>query len=300
MKKLLIAGTLILMVSLLVSCGLRTETSRYYYSPSWTRVGSIIFVGETSSTSKDILGSQISSSYSKYVQTIYPSGTGESSSLFDVTDAVPYAMTCSPSTEGQYVAYGDELRSGLYRKLVIRNISTSTHSGLETVELAFNPGIKSFDWSNDGAKIVYCTTQEIRTVDIDGSNDTLVVADTNLEFVTWKYGTMIAFVRTVGTGKILSLINPNGSARVDLDAAASVDLPQISSADTNEIYGIAGNDLAKVDVSGMPARTVVKANFAGELPRLSPDATQVTYSKTNESTGVYALEIASETETQVK
>ena len=176
MKKRLIVAGCLLAAGLLAGCGLKTETSNYYYSPSWTRAGSIIFVGETSSTSKDILGSQISSSYSKYVATVFPSGTGESASLFNATDAVPCAMTCSPSSEGQYVAYGDELRSDLYRKVVIRNISTSTHSGLETVELAFNPGIKSFDWSNDGTKIVYCTTQEVRTVNIDGSGDTLVVA----------------------------------------------------------------------------------------------------------------------------
>ncbi|MFH1683265.1 MAG: hypothetical protein ABIA67_00135 [Candidatus Margulisiibacteriota bacterium] len=280
-------------------CGLRTETTSYYYSPSWTRLGTIIFVGETSSVSRDILGSQISATSSRFVQTIYPSGTGESQSLFSATDAVPYVMTSCPTAE--YLAYGDTLRSGLYRKVVIRNISTSTHAGLETVELAFNPGIKSFDWSDDGTQLVYCTSDEVRTIDIDGFNDSLVVADSNIEFVSWRYGTRIAFVRTSGSDKILSLINANGTGRINMTAAASVDLPQISATNTNEVFGIAGGSLAKVDVSAVtPATTEVKASFTGELPRLSPDATKVTYSKSGETTGVYSLEIATGTETEVK
>ncbi|MBU0672088.1 MAG: hypothetical protein KJ732_03570 [Candidatus Margulisbacteria bacterium] len=299
MKRSLLVGLLLLGVILLSSCGLRTESNNYYYSPSWIRAGAIIYIGQTSNVNKDILGSQVSSSYTEWVKTIYPAGTGESSVLWDATGAPPYAMTASPVTD--YVAYGDDLRSGLYRKVVVRNIASGTHTGLELTELAFNPGVKSFDWSNDGTKLVYCTTAEVRTVDIDGGNDTLVTAESNLEFVAWKYGARIAFIRTSGSDKLLSVIYSSGSGRVDLLASASVDLPQISSANTNEVFGINGGNLAKVDVSaGTPATTTVKASFTGVLPRLSPDAANVTYSKSSETSGIYSLAVATGTETNVK
>lgn len=301
MRKLLVVSCLLLVVSLIAGCGERTESTRYYYSPSWTRDAKIIFIGATESVRKDILNSQLGSSSTQYVLTIYPTGTGESSSLFDVTDTTPYAMSCSPTTESAYVAYLDDLRSGLYRKIIIRNIAAGQHSGLEKVELVFSPGIKSFDWSNDGIKLVYCTTREVRTVDIDGTNDALVTAEANLEFVTWKYGSRIAFVRSSGSSKLLSLINSDGSGRIDLQANESVDLPQISAANTNIVYGIAGGSFCSVEATaGSPSTTEVKASFTGELPRLSPDASMVAYSKSGEDSGIYILYTATGTGETVK
>ena len=221
--------------------------------------------------------------------------------MFDVSDATSYAMSCSPTTEVDHVAYLDDLRSGLYRKIVIRNIAAGQHSGLEKVELVFSPGIKSFDWSNDGTKLVYCTTQEVRTVDIDGGNDALITAEANLEFVAWKYGGNIAFVSSQSAGKVLSLIDPNTKARTDVPVAASVDLPQISPINTNIVYGIAGGSFCSVEATaGSPSTTEVKASFTGDLPRLSPDASMVTYSKSGEESGIYILYTATGTEETVK
>ncbi|MBN2058062.1 MAG: hypothetical protein JW782_04655 [Candidatus Saganbacteria bacterium] len=297
-NKLSLLAVLGLMVTVISSCGVRTETNYYYYSPSWTRGGALIFIGATDSVEKDILGSQLSSTYSEWVKTIYPSGTGESSVLFDSSGNPPYAMTCSPT--GDYVAYGNDLRSGLYRTLVIRNISSGTHTGMELTELAFNPGVVAFDWSSDGTKLVYCTSTEVRTVGTDGSNDTLVTAEANLADVTWKYGNRIAFVRASGGSKLLSLIRDNGTNRTDLSSSESVDLPQISASNADEIYGVSSGDLVMVDVGGVPARSVIKADFPGVLPRLSPDAATLTYSKSSESTGIYVLNIATGAETKVK
>ncbi|PIS28799.1 hypothetical protein COT42_06975 [Candidatus Saganbacteria bacterium CG08_land_8_20_14_0_20_45_16] len=283
--------------AVLAGCGVQTSTHYYYYSPSWARDGKLIYLGATESVNRDILGGQLSSNYAEYTMTIYPSGTGESGALFDTTSARPYEMTCSPTTD--YVAYGDSLRSGLYRRVVLRNIAAGTHTGLEQLELAFSPGIKSFDWSNDGIKLVYCTSTEIHTVDINGDNDTLVVADSNLEFVAWKYGGRIAFVRTSGADKILSLIYADGSGRTDLAAASSVDLPQISSTNTDEVYGVVGSTYKKVVVSSR-VRSDLIASFTGEFPRLSPDTTLLTYSKSTETTGIYLYDLSAGTETQVK
>jgi hypothetical protein len=279
---------------------LRVESTTYTHSPGFTRDGKIIFVQGSERVDKDLLGSQMGSSYTEYVNTIFATGTGETASIFEVTDSPPYAMTCSPTTEAHYVAYGDDLRSGLFRKIVIRNFGSEQHLGLEKVEMVFDPGVESFDWSNDGTRLVYCTTSEVRIVNRDGSGDALVVAAGDLEFVTWKYGARIVFVRASGSDKLLSLINSDGSGRVDLSAANSVDLPQVSSADNTVIYGVSGGNFCSIDTDTPATPTVIAASFSGALPRLSPDASMVTYSKTGENTGVYVMYTATGTEEAVK
>jgi Tol biopolymer transport system component len=172
---------------------------------------------------------------------------------------------------------------------------------MERTELIFNPGIKSFDWSNDGTKLVYCTSSEVRPIKIDGSSDTLVLTISSLESVSWRNGGRIAFVTTAGTDKYLSLIYADGSGRLELAAAASVTTPQISALNTNEVIGLNGTTIASVDVSAVtPTLVTIKSSCAGDRLQLSPDASQLTYSKTNESTGVYLLNIATGVETKLK
>lgn len=279
-------------------CGEQVESTAFFYKPTWTREGKIVFVKGLQSVKKDFIGAQTGSSYAESVNIMSATGT-EEKYLFDATTATPYRMTCSPA--GDYLAYLDDLSGELFYKLVIRNISSAAHSGLETVEIVFTRGIASFDWSSDGTKLVYCTTQEVRTVGTDATGDALVVADTGLEFVAWKNGAQIAFVRKVGSDKILSMINPNGSGRKDLPAAASVDLPQISAVNNNLIYGIAGGKYCSVDVSvGSPATTEVLADFKGDLPRLSQAADKIVYSKVGEKSGIYVSGLSSKQEDQIK
>lgn len=300
MRKMIALGCVLLLVGLLAGCGERTESSRYYYSPGWTRDGKIIMIGATQTVNKDILGGQLGSSYAEYILTIFPSGTGESAALFDVTGAPPYAMTCSPTRD--YVGYLDELRGGEFGKVVIRSLSAEAHTGLREIQLSFYPKIKSFDWSNDGNKIVYCTSTEVRTRDwndFTGASDQLVTAEAGLEFVSWKNGGRIAFIYTSGGSKRLALIYPDGSGRTDLAAGLTVEYPQISSANTNEVFGVAGPSLVKVDVNAA-ASTEVMAAFAGQLPRLSPDASLVTYDKAAQDSGVYVCRVATGTEEAVK
>lgn len=298
MKKILLFTCLLLVVALLSGCGLRTDTNRYYYSPTWTRDSQILHIVTTQTVDKDIFGSQLDSDSTDFLQTIYPTGTGESPALFETTGSLPSLLTCSPNSD--YVAYADNLISGLYRKIVVRNISLAVHSGVEHLELAFNPGIVSFDWSNSGTSLVYCTPDEIRIIDLEGT-DTLVLEEDNLVNVSWKYGSRIAFVRTVGSSRRLSLVNPDGSGRLDLTASASVDYPQISAVDTSLVYGINQGDLARVDVDAVtPAIQVFGSDFPGDRVRLSPDATTLTYSKAGEKSGIYIMDIASGVETQVR
>ncbi|MBU1026224.1 MAG: hypothetical protein KKA31_00670 [Candidatus Margulisbacteria bacterium] len=302
MKRLMLLSCLLLVVSLLAGCGLKSESAFYYYSPSWVSDGRIILIGATETKDKDTFGAQIGSSYSEYVITINSTGTDESPSLFDATGAPPYSMSCSPTND--YVAYMDELRNNMFSKIIIRSTTLEAFTGLEMLELNFANKIKSFDWSSDGTKIAYCTTTEVRVRDwndFTGATDTLITAESDLQFVSWKYGGRIAFVYSSAGTLRLGLIYPDASGRIDLAAAASVDYPQISATNTNEVYGVNGTSYGKVDVSaGTPAFTSIKASFGGSLPRLSPDSTKVTYSKTGQSTGIYLLTVATEVETQIK
>ncbi|HVN67516.1 MAG TPA: hypothetical protein VMT55_04020 [Candidatus Sulfotelmatobacter sp.] len=284
------------------ACGERQESSKFYYSPTWTRAGTVPFILGLQTVRKDAIGTELGSSYYESVCTMDAAGAGENF-WFDVTGATLSAMSCSPTTD--YLAYLDDLRNGLYGKIVIRNISgTLPHTGLDTIDLVFSPGIKSFDWSNTGTQLVYCTTKEVRVRDwndFTGATDALVVAETSLETVSWQTGTRIAYVHATAAGKVLSIITPGGAA-TDLTVAQSVDKPQISSVNPNMIYGIAGGAYCVVDVSAPSVPVVILPNFKGDQPRLAPTtADKVVYSKTaTESSGIYILNLTTSAETKIK
>lgn len=294
----LIVSCLLLFASL-IGCGEKQENMRFYYNPAWTKSGDVIFITGLQSARTDALGSALGSTYTESLTTMTSAGLSDAF-IVDVTSDPAYKLTCAPT--GEYVAYMGTLRNGLYGKITVRNISTtSPHKGLETIELNFSPGIKAFDWSNDGTKLVYCTTQEVRTILVGGGSDTLVTAAASIEFVSWQNGNRIAYITDNGTNKILSLIYSDGSGNVNLSAGGSVDKPQISSANTNEVFGIAGGAYCKVNVAAVsPATSEVLASFGGEVPRLSAAADKVVYSKTGERSGVYILTLATSTEAKIK
>jgi hypothetical protein len=296
---LLLAGVLVI-----AGCG-GTTTSIFYGNSTWTADGSVMCLKDLQSTTKDVIGSQTGQTITDSIVSMTSAGASETFQ-FDVTGDLPYSMTVSPTTAAnQFVAYLGTLDSttNKFGKVVIRNISTGTHRGLATVTLSFPDGIRSVDWSNTGTQIVYCTTNEVHTVNLDGTGDTTVIAGlTNVTFVGWKYGTRIAYVHTVGSDTILSLINANGTGNVNLAASASVTKPQISPANNNIIYGLFGNSFCSVDVSaGTPTTTEVVTNFKGSLPRLDPTGAMATYDKLSiEDSGVYVLNLSTKVETKIK
>jgi len=272
---------------MLFGCASQSTTTYYNYSPSWTRDTKVVFIAGAQTTGQ---------AYTENIKTIYPTGTGESASFKDVSEEPAYQMSCSPARD--YAAYLAGLSNATYNKIVIHNISAEAHSGAEDVEIIFSPRIKSFDWSNNGNQIVYCTTTEVRVRDWNdytGATDTLVTAESGLTFVSWKYGSRIAFVHN----SLLSLIYSDGSGRVDLSAALSVDKPQISPANTLEVYGLIGTAYVKVDTNVLTSAEV-KASFSGNLPRLSPAGDRVVYSKTGTDSGIYILYTATGTEETLK
>ncbi|MBN3033432.1 MAG: hypothetical protein JW873_04990 [Candidatus Saganbacteria bacterium] len=296
----LVIGSLLLLAAAgLSGCGNRTESTYFYYRPSFTAGGDIIFVKGLQTVDKDVLGSQTGTRYTENLATMTAAGASETA-LLDVTATSAYGLTCAPV--GSYVAYSTELSGGLYGNVIIQNISTSTHTGLDRVELKFVPGIVAFDWSSDAKKIVYCTATEVHTVNLDGTGDTTVAGGlTGASFVSWKFGTRIAYVHTVGGETILSLTD--GATTTNLAAAASVDLPQISSVNANIVYGIAGGSYCSVDTgAGTPATTEVMASFHGAVPRIgmAAAASKVVYSKVGEQSGIYTLDLTAKTESQIK
>lgn len=278
-----------------VGCGSKSENTSYFYSPGWTRAGNIVFSQGLQSVSRDIIGNQSGSSYNESVMTMDKTGAN-ATFLFDTTAAPAYAKSCSPNAD--YLGYLTDLRNNTFGKLVIQNIASGTHHGLEQVEMVFSPAILAFDWSDTGNQIVYCTTNEVHVrnwEDYTGATDATVVTAADITFVSWQQGKRIAFVHD----GLLSLIYADGSGRVDLSAVVSVDKPQISSSNTNEVYGIAGTDYCLVDVNAK-TRTAKFASFKGDLPRLSPDAKKVLYDKTGATSGIYLLDATSWVESAVK
>ena len=293
---------LILMAAALTGCGTRSESTYYYYSPTWTVDGNLLFVKGLQVVNKDVVGTQTGSAFTETLSLMTAAGASEAP-LYDVTGAPPYAMTCAPA--GTYAAYATQVSGGLYGNIIIQNISTGTHTGLDRVELKFVPGILSFDWSGDAKKLVYCTATEIHTLNLDGTGDTAVLTgQTALTFVSWKYGTRIAYTHTDTNGKtVLSFVKADGTGQVDLAAAASVDRPQISAVNANLVYGLGGGGAyCSVDSSlGAAATTTeVAAAFKGQLPRLNPAGNKVTYSKAGEQSGIYLLDLTTGLETKVK
>ncbi|MFH1826584.1 MAG: hypothetical protein ABH823_04760 [bacterium] len=293
---------LLLVVILVAGCGERLESTYYSYSPTWTRGGAILFIRGLETVRKNTLNSQLGSTYAESLLTMDAAGDNETTAVADVTDNTPVAISCSPARD--YVAYLGDLRSGSYGKIIIRSLATSASTSLGLAEMNFDPRIKSFDWSADGNQFVYCTTNEVRIRAWNGygdGTDSLVTAESNLTFVSWKYGDRIAYVKTSGDDKILSLIYPDGGTRETFAAGASVDLPQISPTNSNDVYGIFGGSYCSVDTSAAsPTTTEVLSDFSGLIPRLSPDGTKVAYSKSGASSGVYVLTIADESEVKIK
>lgn len=280
---LLVCSSLVLLAGLVAGCGERIESNRYYYSPAFTRDGKIIYIGTLEEIRKNFLGQTISTSYRDYVATIYPTGTAEST-LFEVTGELPYQMSASPTSD--YVAYMIDLRNDKYGKIVIRYIGSGPSSKFELTKIP-RTNLKSFDWSKDGQNLVYCTTNEVRTMNLEGNNDTLVTSEANLEFVSWKYGDRIAFVYSEGGSKKTNLGN------------ISLQYPQISPSNTNEVYGISGSDFKKFNILTQE-ETLQKSNFSGVLPRISPDGKFATYNKSGESSGIYLLNLENGEESKVK
>ncbi|MFA6169835.1 MAG: hypothetical protein WCW67_03990 [Candidatus Margulisiibacteriota bacterium] len=292
-------------ILLLAGCGERNEARSYYYSPSFTAEGNILHIYGLQSVNKNFIGSELSSAYTETVKTMDPTGASETF-IFDTTGDLPYSMSCSPATTLSYVAFMGDLQSSSFGKITIRNIKPSGQTGLTRAEMVFAAAsrIRSFDWSADGTKLVFCNDTGVVTRnwnDYTGATDTTVVAQAGVDFVTWKYGNRIAFVYADGGVRHLAVINSDGTNRVNLPAGATLEKPQFSPVSTNEVYGIASGSYCVVDIdAAAPATSEIMANFKGELPRMAPTGDIVVYSKTGAQSGIYSLNLSTKVESTIK
>ena len=288
--------------ALTAGCGERQESTSYYYRPSWTRGGSVVLIKGLQTVRKDAIGTELGSSYTETLITSDAAGASESA-LLDATDSLPYAVSAAPA--GDYLVYldGTSLRGTLFSRAIVVSIAGGSNTRMEKSEFTFSPGIKAIDWNNLGTKLVYCTSTEVRTINLDGTGDTAIVTGgTGISFVTWKYGAQVAYVHTVAAVPTLSLLNGDGTGTAtNLPAAAFLDKPQIDPNNNKIIWGLSGTSFCSADAT-VPATAVTVealANCQASLPRLNPAGTKVAYSKTGESTGVYLLDLATKTETKI-
>ena len=163
----LFLGCLLLLVAVagLIGCGIRTENTYYFTAQKNDTSGDIIF----------IKGLQTSAIVLSLTNRLFihgerhddGRGAGHETFWFDVTGRTPHAMSCAP-TGTEYVALSGP--AGRRHRLIRQGCHPANMHpaapapGLEKTELVFSPGIKSFDWSSDATRIVYCTTPEVRTI----------------------------------------------------------------------------------------------------------------------------------------
>jgi TolB protein len=141
-------------------------------------------------------------------------------------------------------------------------------------------------WSADGTKLAYADADEgLRTMNADGSSDTLLVADTRthtgLERPTWSPdGTQLVFDAYVSGqhGYRLFVVNDDGSGLVRIDSPGADEFFPEWSPDGSRIayvsYGRHGRFIRTIDPDGT-GRTTVTGGYGP--PSWSPDGSELTF-----------------------
>jgi len=275
MKKSLI---LLALALLLAGCSGRISSVTYYFYPAFTKDNNILCLKEISRSEYNAVNSQLSDDTYDYITTMDQSGSDEAEFSEISADAPIAELNHNPVEE--LAAYLSDISSGLGNKIIIRSVPTSTaYSGPEELSLYFR-NLRSFDWDNTGAKIVFCNSSgEIHVVSLDGLTEN-IIATAEAEEVAWKYGARIAYLKTGAAANTLYLINSDGTGIVNTGVTGLSDI-QICGANTNLIYAKKGTSFESIDVTNplSPVETPVIASFDGASPRLSPSGDKVVYYK---------------------
>jgi len=275
-------------------CSGRYERSDYYERPSWTRNGEIICIRGILEKNFDTINNLVGESYNEYLSVVTADGTGETV-YNQVTDYLAENLTYNPTTE--MVAFRTGSSAGVSRYIVMQFLPSASYTGPDQLTLSV-PNVLSFDWDNTGTKLVYCNTDgEIRTINLDGSGDTLV-KDVDAITVNWKYGNRIAFEYLDSGETKLALINSDGTGQMNM-LTSSVTDPQISCVNPNHIYGKRDYGYIRLNVTNYP--TIESTTFIASLeaadPQLSPDAAKIVIAKTD---GIYTILLSTGAETKIK
>jgi len=265
MKKYLIIGLFSLL--LIAGCGERSTHSDTYFLPTFSRDGNIVCVRGISDSRTNMIDVKTSDSYHEYISTMSSAGTNEY--LFnDVTDDNPQCLISSPTAD--QIAFGSDLRSGSFNKLIIITLPSSSYTGAARIELNI-PHLKSFDWDAGGTRIIYCNKAgEIRQIKLDGSQDQLITSD-GATAVFAKYGTRIFYI----TGSKLAYWDNSASTQTGITGVSNL---CVSAVNTNEVYCTKGNAYEKLDFSGATVTETVKiSSFTGNAPYLAPAGDKIIY-----------------------
>ncbi|MBI5699016.1 hypothetical protein HZC35_01725 [Candidatus Saganbacteria bacterium] len=272
MKYALIFLGLLLFVS---GCGERTSVSNTYSTPDWTKDGQVACLQGITNERADALGGTIAKSTTDWLTYMDASGAN---AFADTDITADLASNLSLSSVATLAAYAGGVGGGTFNKIVIRYLPSASGSHVSKIELNV-PNAVSFDWDSTGGKIVYCNTNgEIRTINIDGTGDTLII-DVDAASVAWKNGDRIAFTYLdSGTSKV-SLINSDGTNRLNTNVASVANLC-VSRANTFEVFGVKSSTYVKINTQSL-AETVVIASLSGSNPRLALTGDKIVFDSGN-------------------
>lgn len=270
-------SALILLGALLVlaGCGERTSISNTYASPDWMKDGKIACLQEITSERADALGGTIAKSTTAWLAYMDADG-GNAFADTDITDDL--ASGLSMSSVATLSAYAGGVGGGTFNKIIIRYLPSASGGHVSRIELNV-PNAVSFDWDSTGGKLIYCNTSgEVRTINIDGTGDALII-DVDATSVAWKNGNRIAFTYLdSGTSKV-ALINSNGASRLNTDVSGVSNLC-ISRANTFEVFGVKSSTYIKINTQTL-VETPVIASFSGNNPRLATTGDKIVFDKDN-------------------
>ncbi|MFA4966946.1 MAG: hypothetical protein WC624_01840 [Candidatus Margulisiibacteriota bacterium] len=269
MKKYLILGLFSLL--LIAGCGEKSTHTDSYLSPAFNKDSNIVCVRGITESRSNMIDVKTSDSYNEFIEIMSQAGTSEK--LYDdVTNDYPSILVPSPNSD--QVAFGTDLRLGLFNKIVIITTPTSSYTGATRIELNI-PSVRSFDWNSAGTHLIYCNNLgEIRSIKLDGSGDALITSE-GATSVSAKYGTRIFYTYNDGADSKLAYWDNSTRTQTGIAGVSNI---CVSAANTNEVYCAKSNAYEKLDFSGPTIAESVKiSSFTGNLPSLAPTGDKIVY-----------------------
>ena len=260
--KLFVLMLLIVIAGLLNGgCG-SSSTSVLYDTPNWMPDGRIVCSKLVITTSQQLYGGGVSESKG-YIAAFWPSGTDEVN-LYEEGNVSE--ITCSPT--GELIAYIHASYGGVRGGIMVSDYFGNKQLVQNTSD------IKYLDWSPDANKLVFSdSSRNLYVINRDGTEKTKIAA--SAEAVAWRVGEKIVYEFVENGYVYLGRTNTDGSSKESF-GSMSVYSPQISTTNSNYVYGTASSAYRKLNVSNVPlTEDILITSFTMYKPRLSFDNTKI-------------------------